>query len=161
ARILERLAPSLEFRQNEWIENAALYAAAASIRALQGNAAEAVTLLEAGRARGLAEAQSRRHTDLSLLTPQEREEYNTLANTILDIETRSRQGGDFHASLALATEAATANSALTRLVEQLRQTHPTFLPESRITAEQLAQVLRSDELFIYLVPQPTGTLMLS
>jgi CHAT domain-containing protein len=160
ARLLESLAPSLEFRQAEWVENAAFYATAAAIRAAQGDISEAVLWLEAGRARGLTEAQNRRRIDISMLTPDERSEYTTCVNALLDLETRSRQRGNVQDALALVEEASAKNDELTRLIERFRQTYPVFLPENQQSVAQLTRVLQADEVLIYLIPQPYATLVL-
>jgi CHAT domain-containing protein len=161
ARLLERLAPSLELRQDEWSENAELYAIAGTIRALQGEVGEAVTLLEAGRARGLSEALGRKFADLSVLTATERREYDAAVSHVLELEAEGRQGGDFHRTLSLAAQAATANAALASVVERLQKAHSTFLPERRTDGEILAAGLHNQEALFYLVPQFSGTLMVT
>ncbi len=161
SRLLEQLAPSLEFRQTEWSENVTLYSLAGTIQALRGATEEAVMLLETGRARGLAQALERQRADLNVLTRDERAKYEAAVNTVLALEARSRQGGDFRRASTLVAEAEAANAALNAVVERLRQAHPTFLPELDLSLKALTSSLRSHEILTYLIPQDYGTLLLA
>ncbi len=161
AHFFETLAPSLEFRQEEWSKNADLYATAGAIQALSGAIDEAIILLETGRARGLIEALGRQSADHSLLDSAEREEYESAAKVVLDLEARGRRCSDFREALILAPEAERANARLTSIVEQLQKTHPTFLTTTTLSREMLVAGLHPDEVLIYLIPHDGGTFMLS
>jgi len=157
---LERLAPSLTFRQDEWAESASLYSLAATIQALRGVLEEAALLLEGGRARGLAEVQGRRRADLNVLTPSERERYVAAVQEVVEIEARGRQVGGLEGSLELAGEARHRNDRLAAVFAELHAAHPAFLPARDINIQTLAAGLRQDEALVYLSPQATGTLIM-
>jgi CHAT domain-containing protein/tetratricopeptide (TPR) repeat protein len=158
ANLLELQAPSLTFRQQEWAENARIYNLAASIRAQQGQLDEAVTLIEHGRARGLAEAAGRRNVNLTLLDDDERAQYLLAVEQVQAIEASGRLGGD---PLVLVAEAHAANTRLSEVVARLRRAHPGFLQERDTSASTLAGALRRSEALVYLIPQQAGTLVLA
>jgi CHAT domain-containing protein len=157
-RALERQAPSLGFRQEEWAEAAGLYTLAAIIQAQRSNPREAALLLEAGRARGLAEIHSRRHADLTRLTTDERNEYERAVRAVQQAEAHGRQVSDLEMT-TLVEEARGANERLAAVVTRLREAHPDFLPERTPTIEHLRASLRRDEALVYLAPQTAGTLV--
>jgi CHAT domain-containing protein len=159
ARTLERLAPSREFREAEWAENASLFTLAAVIQARRNEVGEAIKLLEEGRAKGLAEALGRRRADLTLLTDGERAEYLVAVDAVLELEARGRTGEE--PPVELATEARAANARLEEVVKRLQAAHPDFLPEREVTANLLAAGLRRGEVLVYLVPTSSGTLLLA
>jgi CHAT domain-containing protein len=160
AATLERLAPSLEFRQGEWAENARLANLAVGVQALRGDSADAVRLLEAGRARGLAEALGRRRIHPEVLSDGDREAYDAARAAVLAVEAQGRLPHDSTGALQLAAEAGVINQHLTDLVERLRSDYPAFWPVREVTAESLAAGLRRGEALAYLVPIASGTLVL-
>lgn len=158
ADLLALQAPSLAFRQQEWVEGARVYTIAACVRALQGHLEKAVALIERGRARGLAEAAGRRNADLTLLTEEDRDTYLRAVEAVQAIEAHGRQGGD---PLVLVEEARKTNERLAAEVARLRKTYPDFLPERNASLSALTTALHSDEALVYLIPQEAGTLLLA
>jgi CHAT domain-containing protein len=161
AALLEQQAPSLEFRQAEWAENARLFSLAATIEALLGRPQAALLLLEAGRARGLAELQGQRRAQLEVLHDTERAAYNQSLDAVREVEARGRLAVTQADRLSLVPTARAANAQLAKVVARLRQAHADFLPEHTVTVAELANTLRSEEVLLYVVPQPMGTLLVA
>jgi CHAT domain-containing protein/tetratricopeptide (TPR) repeat protein len=160
AQQLEQLALSPEFRQSEWVKNEELYTLAGVLNALRDKADEAVLLLESGRARGIAEAQRRRQMNVDMLSTSERTAYEKAVNAILALEARGRYTGDFHYSAALVHEAEEVYAHFNKILEQIQQSHQTFLLEPTFTVQMLASGLLNGDVLTYLIPTIYGTLLL-
>lgn len=159
ARLLERRAPSHEFRQNEWGESAALYTVAAIAHALSGDSDQAVALLEAGRARGLIESQWRRQADLRLLSPDEQRDYQAAIAAVWEIESRGRAADSLRSALVLVEEARQSNARLAALIERIQHSHPNFLATQEVGVRILQDVLAPDQALGYVMPDECGTLL--
>jgi CHAT domain-containing protein/tetratricopeptide (TPR) repeat protein len=158
AEHLEIQAPSLAFRQREWAENASLYNLAACIRAQQGRLGEALALIERGRARGLDEAAGRRSADVAILSETDRSDYLAALQAVHDVEAVGRQQRD---PLIVVQEARAANARLAKVVSRLRTAYPSFLPERQVSAALLKSALRPHEALVYIIPEETGSLVLT
>jgi CHAT domain-containing protein len=172
ARNLALREALVSFRQREWAENARVFTLAAAITALRGDMehpaeqpaeqrsqlAQAIALLEEGRARGLAEAAGRRNADIAQLSAPERLRYRQAVETVQDVEAQSRQSGD---PLALQAEAQGADARLKEVVRDLRSRYPGFLPEPDVSLPALTGELGAGEALVYLMPLEAGTLTLA
>ncbi len=173
ARDLALREALVSFRQKEWAQNARVFTLAATIIALRGAAApqpatqrdrlaQAIALLEEGRARGLAEASGRRNADLAQLSQDDQKRYTQAVVAAQDIEAQSRQLGD---PLALADEARAADERLKQVVREIRERQQAqgkdFLPEPDVSLSTLARGLGAGEALVYLMPLEVGTLLLA
>ncbi len=160
------------FRQQEWAANARVFTLAAAITALRGDEAppdeqrrrlaQAIALLEDGRARGLSEAAGRRNADLTELSELDRQRYIQAVEALQSIEAQSRQLSD---PLALQTEAQMAGEQLKQVVSEIgtrqRAHGKDFLPEPDVSLPTLARGLAAGEALVYLMPLEDGTLLLA
>ncbi|MGH2505141.1 MAG: hypothetical protein ACRDID_21740, partial [Ktedonobacterales bacterium] len=172
ARTLALREAQVTFRQQEWAANARVFTLAAAITALRGDEApsdeqrrrlaQAIALLEEGRARGLAEAAGRRNADLTALSVLDRQRYIQAVEAVQSIEAQSRQLTD---PLALQTEALLVGEQLKQVVSEIRTRQRAqgkdFLPEPDVSVPTMARGLAVGEALVYLMPLEVGTLLLA
>lgn len=156
---IERLAPTRAFLETEWAESAALFSLAAAVQALQGNLADAIAQLEAGRTRGLSEEYLRRHAQLEALSDAEQRAYRAAVNDVLEIEALGQElsSDDF---ARLVEEAHARDVHLAGIIGQIRASHPAFMRQQQWTLDELTGRLRQGEALVYMQPYSFGTLLL-
>ncbi|MDX2136930.1 MAG: CHAT domain-containing protein [Chloroflexota bacterium] len=122
-------------------QTGSLYTLAAYSALQLGQTGEALSLIEAGKARLLAEAQSLGDANLTQLDAGERQRLQSVRERIRALEYEYRLAADAPARrdyLSISHDLADARSALRRLVAELRTKDPNFMPEGLPLDELLA-----------------------
>jgi CHAT domain-containing protein/glutaminase len=122
----------------------------ATFSALQlGQYNEALTQLEAGKARLLAEVQSLGDANLIQLDDTERFQLQTLRDQIKALEYEARLPADNAArrdDRAISSELGEARAKLRRLIENFRAQYPNFMPEGLLLTDLLALIPKNSTL---------------
>jgi CHAT domain-containing protein len=119
------------------------YTSAAYSAVQLGRFGEGLALLEAGRARLLAEALSLSDQNLSQLTDEERRRVQACREQIRALEYEYRlptASPDRRAEQTLTAELGAARAALRALVDELRAKYPDFMPEGLALDDLLALI---------------------
>ncbi len=124
-------------------ETGQLYVRVAYCALRLGNNGEALTRLEAGKARLLAEAQSLGDANLVQLNDDERSRLQALRDTIRSLEYEARLPADAPVRrdhLAISADLGAVRAALRSLIDELRAKYPDFMPEGLPLDDLLALI---------------------
>ena len=105
--------------------NARVFGLAGALAVMDGRVAEAITLLEEGRARGLAGALGSRTIDLSHLSADDRSTYQEAVRRVQQIEASSRIADD---PMTLLEQARVADQRLKQIIGRISSIRRTSYP---------------------------------